>query len=294
MKYPDSIENVIKNFCASKRSAVKTTTELDRRIIDASLLAQEKLKQTQSASIEPNIWRIIMKSQVTKLTAAAVIIVAVVLLVTILNNSTSTEWAIEQSIEAVSKYKAIVIEGFDSERTWIEGGSLGLRPFKSWNIANEDQTMVEKYRHEVDGVPTLITDGQKTWRYDLETNTVRIEDHPYIASECWCGSQFLEQIKSYLGTLIHDWEVTYGKDPATGKQRAFLKIAWLEKRYNGPRSMWFEFDMESKLLVSFKQWENANWEGSATLVGEKITYYENLPDELFEFEIPEGATVIEE
>jgi outer membrane lipoprotein-sorting protein len=88
--------------------------------------------------------------------------------------------------------------------------------------------------------------------------------------------------------------VTYGKDTDTGKQRAFLKIAWLDKRYNGPRSMWLEFDVESKLLVSFKQWENASWEGSATLVGEKIIYYKNLPDDLFEFEIPEGATVIEQ
>jgi len=79
MKYPDSIENVIKNFCASKRSAVKTTTELDKRIIDASLLAQEKLKQMQSASIQPNIWRIIMKSRITKLAVAAVIIIALML-----------------------------------------------------------------------------------------------------------------------------------------------------------------------------------------------------------------------
>ncbi len=79
MKYPDSIENVIKNFCVSKRAAVKTTTELDKRIIDASLLAQEKLKQKQSASIQPKIWRIIMKSRITKLAAAAVIIIALIL-----------------------------------------------------------------------------------------------------------------------------------------------------------------------------------------------------------------------
>jgi len=79
MKYPDSIENVIKNFCASKGSAAKTTTELDKRIIDASLLAQEKLKHTQSASIQPNIWRIIMKSRITKLAVAAVIIIVLML-----------------------------------------------------------------------------------------------------------------------------------------------------------------------------------------------------------------------
>ena len=79
MKYPDSIENVIKNFCARERAAVKTTTELDRRIIDASLLAQEKLKKAQSAIPQPNIWRIIMKSRITKIAAAAVIIIALIL-----------------------------------------------------------------------------------------------------------------------------------------------------------------------------------------------------------------------
>ncbi len=256
-------------------------------------LEQNLLSALNRQSRRIQIWRIIMKSQVTKFAAAAAIIVAVVLSVTILNNSASTVWAIEQSIEAVSQYKAVFVEGLDSERTWIEGGSLEQRPFKSWAVANEDQTMVEKYRHELNGVPYIITNGKKTWRYDLETNTVRIEDRPYIASECWCGSQFLEQIKSFLGEDI-PWEVTYGKDPTTGKQRVFLKIAWLEKRYNGPRSMWIEFDVESKLLVSLKQWENANWEGPPTLIVEKITYYENLPDDLFEFEIPEGATVIEE
>lgn len=250
-------------------------------------------KQSRRKPQVLKIWRIIMKSQITRLAAAALVIVAVALSVTIFNSSTSTVWAIEQSIEAVSRYNAVVIEGLDTERTWKESGSLEQRPFKSWAVANEDRTMIEKYRHDVNGIPILTTNGKKTWRYDLQTNTVHVENRPYIASECWCGSQFLEQIKSFLGESI-PLEVTYGKDPATGKRRAFLKISWLEERYNGPRSMWIEFDVESKLLVSFKQWENANWEGPATLVVEKITYHKNLPDDLFEFKVPEGATVIEQ
>jgi len=163
-----------------------------------------------------------------------------------------------------------------------------------WAVANEDQTMVKKERHEVDGVPIIITNGQKTWRYDPQTNTV-IKNRPYDTPQCWYASQFLRHLKDARDAgILTQWEVTYGKDPATGRQRVFLACAWLEKRYNGPRSMWFEFDMESKVLVSAKQWENANWEGPPRIVGEKITYYENLPDDLFEFEIPEGATVIEE
>jgi len=52
--------------------------------------------------------------------------------------------------------------------------------------------------------------------------------------------------------------------------------------------------MDTNLPISLKQWENANWEGSPSAVSKKVTNCESLPDSLFEFEIPEGATVIEE
>ncbi|MHC4207496.1 MAG: hypothetical protein ACYSTT_22805 [Planctomycetota bacterium] len=287
MKSADKIKHYF------KKAELSINKDADEQVFADMLRARQKIIGDKPA-VPVNLWRIIMKSPLVKLAVAAVLLIACVTGVFIFNRTSGVAWAIEQSIEAVSRYKAVIIEGLDSERTWREGGSLELRPFKAWAVANKDQTMVEKYRHEVNDVPIITTNGQKTWRYDSQINTIRIENRPYIASECWCGSQFLEQIKSFLGEDIPSWEVTYSKDPATDKQRAFLKIAWLEERYNGPRSMWLEFDVQSKLPVGLKQWENAKWEGPPTLVVEKITYYESLPDELFEFEIPEGATVIEE
>jgi outer membrane lipoprotein-sorting protein len=287
MKSADKIKQFFKNAELSIHS------ETDEQVFADVLRARQKIRDNVPA-VPENLWRIIMKSPLTKVAVAAALIIACLIGVFIINETSGVAWAIEQSIEAVSQYKAVIVEGSDSERTWREDGSLELRPFKAWAVANKDQTMIEKYRHEANGVPIITTNGQKTWRYDSQTNTVRIENRPYVASECWCGSQFLEQIKSFLGEDIPNWEVTYSKDPATDKQRAFLKIAWLEERYNGPRSMWLEFDVESKLPVGLKQWENAKWEGPPALVVEKITYFENLPDELFEFEIPDGATVIEE
>ena len=285
MKSADNIKKVFRN------AGLGINQDADEQVFADVLRARQKFRESTPA-VPVNLWRIIMKSQLVKLAVAAVLVIACVTGVFVFSRTSGAAWAIEQSIEAVSRYKAVIVEGLDSERTWKEDGSPELRPFKAWAVANEDQTMVEKYRHEVDGVPVLTTDGKKTWRYDSQTNTVRIENHPYVASECWCGSRFLEQIKSFLGEVVTDWDVTYGKDPATGKRRAFLKIAWLEERYNGPRSMWLEFDVESKLPVCLKQWENAGWEGPPTLVVNKIMYYQNLPGELFEFEIPDGATVV--
>ena len=52
--------------------------------------------------------------------------------------------------------------------------------------------------------------------------------------------------------------------------------------------------MDTNLPIGLKQWENASWEEPARYVAEKIVHYEDLPNVLSEFEIPEGATVIEE
>ncbi len=233
-----------------------------------------------------------MRHPITKYAIAAAVVLAALVVFRVFHETSGVAWAIEQSIQALGQYRAVVVEGSDTQRCWEENGSLEPRPMKTWAVANADQTMVEKYRHEVNGVAVLVTNGRKTWRYDPQTNTVRIESRPYVASECWFGP-LLEQLKKGRDAgILTDWKETTGQDPTTGRQRIFLACAWQDRRWNGPRSIRFEFDPESKLPVRFQQWENAVWEGPAALSVEKITVYESLPDELFEFQIPPGATVV--
>ncbi len=274
-----------------KKAELSINPETDERVFTDVLRARQKIKENRPV-IPVNMWRIIMKSPLAKVAAAAALVIVCVIGVFLFSRTSGAAWAIEQSIEALSKYNAVLIEG--SESFLDEDGQLQMRTGKTWWVTNEDQTKVIKERTDIDGVTILIANGQETWRYDPQTNTV-IKNRPYGMPEGWIGSRLLEQLKTFHESgLITKWEVTYGEDPVMNKQRAYLTVAWLDKRYNGPRSMWFEFDVESKLVVSLKQWENANWEGPPRAVSEKITYYENLPDSHFEFEIPEGATVIEE
>jgi len=265
--------------------------DTDEQVFADVLRAQQIIRDNVPA-VPDNIWRKIMKSPQAKVAAAAVLIVTCLIGVFVINETSSVAWAIEQSIEALGKYNAVLIEG--SESFLDEDGKLQMRTGKTWWVANEDQTKVKKERNDIDGVTILIANGQETWRYDPQTNTV-IKNRPYGMPEGWIGSSMLEQLQAFreLG-IITQWDITYDNDPVTSKQRAFLTVAWLNKRYNGPRSMRFEIDMDTNLPISLKQWENANWEGPPSAVSEKITYYESLPDSLFEFEIPEGATVIEE
>jgi outer membrane lipoprotein-sorting protein len=70
MRPADNINELIKGL------HLKASADLDRKVHDDISNALAKSKKTASAQSEPNIWRIIMKSKITKLAAAAAIIVA--------------------------------------------------------------------------------------------------------------------------------------------------------------------------------------------------------------------------
>jgi hypothetical protein len=67
-----SAEKIRKLFA---KSGLTVNSKLNDRIISDALTAFDKPEKTQSVSSEPNIWRIIMKSKITKLAAAVIIIV---------------------------------------------------------------------------------------------------------------------------------------------------------------------------------------------------------------------------
>jgi len=103
MKPADRIKKLI------NKSDVRTTSETDKRILGGALEHLEKLKHKKSAPIQPNIWRTIMKSRITKLTAAAVIIIAILIGVHYLGGSidgASLAWAeVVEQISSYTKYK---------------------------------------------------------------------------------------------------------------------------------------------------------------------------------------------
>ena len=71
-----SSENV-ENFI--KRMRIKAGAHMHERTLNDALKAHEESRKTKSAKLEPNIWRTIMRSPITKLSSAAVIVIAVIL-----------------------------------------------------------------------------------------------------------------------------------------------------------------------------------------------------------------------
>jgi hypothetical protein len=62
-----------------KKLQLKASADLDRRVHEDISRALTEPRKTKSAPPEPNIWRIIMKSPITKLATAAVVIIACVI-----------------------------------------------------------------------------------------------------------------------------------------------------------------------------------------------------------------------
>jgi hypothetical protein len=74
-----------------KRLHFKASADLHERSISDALQAQAKSKQTKSALVKPNIWRIIMKSRIIKLAAAAVIVIGISVVGWFLSNPNAPE-----------------------------------------------------------------------------------------------------------------------------------------------------------------------------------------------------------
>jgi hypothetical protein len=74
----------------------------------------------------------------------------------------------------------------------------------------------------------------------------------------------------------------------SGRERIFVKCS----RPEDNKAWQLEFDTETKLLISLKQWQTSDFKGFPQFDVRKIVYYENLPDEIFEIELPDSSEII--
>ncbi|MBN1765965.1 MAG: hypothetical protein JW860_11950 [Sedimentisphaerales bacterium] len=112
MKYIEKTEKLIKNYGVHKNSTVKTTAELDERILKDAFVVFQKSKQTISAELRPTLWRLIMKSRISKLATAALVIIGLSIVFTgLFTNGAKPAYAIEQTLEAIRQIKTVYMAG---------------------------------------------------------------------------------------------------------------------------------------------------------------------------------------
>lgn len=277
MRLADNIEKLIRD---SHVLDVNTSSEMDQRIMHDALKAQKKLKETRSAERQPIVWRIIMKRPITKLATVAVVILIVVLGITFLDKAVTPAWAIEDTIKALEHIYSIRISGIMTN----DSGEIEVN-FILWAKPNEDSTETGELRFEIPGRQvTVVALSGKTYTYKPKENVVSITEYKNFSINPWLGSKFFNSIKKF----VENWKISYGKDEETGKESIFATFLHPTES----QSWWFQFDSDTKLPVRFKQWLNTNFEGKPQFYATSIEYNPELPDGIFEFEIPDGAKVI--
>lgn len=174
MKYTENIGSLIKKFCAGKKAQVKTTPELDERILSDTLSAQNQSKTTKSVVEQPKIWRNIVKNRITQFTAAAVIIIVVLIGIHYLGGSidgTNVVWAdVEEQISTFRQYTCtytVQVEGFPPQTKHLMRYNLTKRR----EIRSDGTILV--FDLSVPKCLTLIPDKKHAVEhiYDMEPRT---------------------------------------------------------------------------------------------------------------------------
>jgi|GEM_PF-1639035 len=267
-------EDEFKNFVASVRlddvAEAKHRDRLERDLLRAL---------TKRTPRQIKIWRAIMKTRMTKLATAAAVITMAVLGIIFLEKSATPAYGIMQTIEAMKNITTVHIFGRDWEDRQIE----------MWVKVNPDTALVEYcYLDELDAGKLTVSTPNNTCHYDRVSNTVRIEDGPAVSSIFRLG-QFIEdmsELTKALNGVISHYEAY---DPDIQQDVIVLQMI------SAQLDLKARIDPETKLPMSVNVIRGQK-PGSYEILkhADQIYYGEFLPEGLFDFEIPEGATVVEE
>ena len=265
----------------------KTSKQMDKKILNDVL---QKLEQ--SNKIQTPIGRLIMKKPIIKYATVVIILITMGFSISIFSWLTAPTWAFGQTVKAIKNSNNIIIQGT------INSDSESM-PFTFWTRFPEVNHKSFDTRFECEK-EIVVTNGYKAWVYEKDENKVnyfediRTSDGMmrdlgfwYKLSEeyPWISGTILSSIKH----ITDDWDETYAIDEQTGRESVFVTCRFEKLSV----SLWFVCDIETKLITKGKFW---NWRQTDTQVIPKynatsFSYNEKIDDGLFDFQIPDGATV---
>jgi len=292
MKSAENIERLIKSFCAGKKAQVKTTTELDERIIADALPAQNKSKATRPAAEQPNVWRIIMRSRMTQYTAAAVIIIMIIIGIVELGEPIGASVAFAAAMDNIKQARTFsCTEIFQA--TYQDGEKHGKYLLKQkWMFKEPD-----KERHETLTSPwpryigeTTIMDYGKRQQLELrpfdKTAEFRDMSSDYEVDDN-TGMLRLTQLSTSLRDRLLEWSAGAVKDLGRVKLDDRTVRMLQSQKDNRVTTVWIDPGTNFPVQIELK-WTD---QSRGPVMYSSIQIDTELDDDLFSLEPPEGFTV---
>jgi tetratricopeptide (TPR) repeat protein len=143
---------------------------------------------------------------------------------------------------------------------------------------------------------TVVVQGGTVYVYWPTANVVRIMDgskeqdlqYWYEGAKIspWLTGKLLETIR----LIGRGWQQTTETDPSTGQEQIVITCTFSSSN----SAAILVVDPETKLVHRAKLWRNLQRQGPPEYDAQVITYNPELPADFFEFQIPPGATVVDE
>ena len=202
------------------------------------------------------------------------LVAVLVAIATVFWREPSQAWSIEQSIEATRPFRAL----------HLRGSLGGNAECELWARRPADRGRSQRLLIRIGRrAPTLIwTEGNATHYYDPGSRTVYTDDAQTAGFAPWPGPKLFAMAQA-TGVRMVD---TRWRFPG----RRSVVVEWSLLSALGPTSARAEFDVDTKLLVSLRQWDNMDQRGAPGFESEDITYLPDLPDETFSVTLPPGVT----
>jgi outer membrane lipoprotein-sorting protein len=274
MKSLNDIEKTVKEF------NVQPASEMKNRVLTGALATQNQRSRIFGA----NTWRFIMTSKPATFAAAALLMAAVILGINAL--TVTPAWAIEQTIEALRDIRGIYFAGtanYPGRPT--EHTEIWTRPHSQNAAVSGDFRL-----HEGGSHVSIASESQNTtWVYtkNAEQSVVYVTE----GLNRHCLPFPTADLFDLLRQHATDWKEDYRRDPETGRDSVFVTCKGFP--LNTAPYWRLEFDLKTKFPVRAGVWYNSDYSGLPHFEFTTIIYNPQMPDDLFEFAIPQDAKVIE-
>ena len=283
MRPAKEIENLI------RKVRLRANADLHKRTISDALEAQEKSRKRQSAAIQPHIWRIIMKSRITRVAAAAVIVIAVMIAIQQLGvpiDVTNVVWADVQKAFLAQSWAHLK---YDNGKEISYNLETGDYYFKDWDgrcVFVDRASNVRQVYHSVRG------------EYIHENRPVI---YPNGVIPAWEPRTAWEAIVGHLGIIsenvrVDDWEFERNIEQVDGK-----RLVRFDHYYNdaaGRRLLIKQIWADPEMRLPVKVWERLHLahrkEQNREFITGEFDFPESGPTSIYDLGVPRDLPVVKE
>ena len=294
MRPADNINELIKKL------QLRASAELDERVHDDISAALTKSEKTKSVQPEPNIWRIIMRSRIPKLTAAAAIAIIVLGGITFWPGSgpENGKWWLGPTPvwgqEILAKLDTIKAVTCREQTIWIDPDG-STHTSDTWNLFYVSR---DSYRRDIYGgdflreIQWYVPDGDGTLhqsiRYDLKSYFTNSGEGSFGSRDP------IERMRSFV-RLLDKADKLLGQTVIEGCNCVGFEIS--ASKYGDNPQEWLDriwFDVETKLPVLIEEEIPCPRDKTQTdfhpyiWVQDQFDYNPNLPPDTFTPWVPEG------